>query len=144
MKTESVFTKIIKGELPSYKLWENEYMILILDINPIAPGHCLLIPKEQIEYIFDVKEDLYHLLWNECRWISKVLEDVTKKRIGIGVEGLSVPHVHIHLVPIESVGDLDPCKSQPALKEDLDEMHMAIINRMMVQQVAGADAPRGR
>ena len=130
MKTTSVFTQMLQGEEPCHKLWENERFILILDINPVSVGHCLLIPKREIDYVFDIEASLYREMWDHCRWISATLAKVTGKRIGIAVEGFGVPHAHIHLVPVEKGGDLDPCKAQRASEVELLEMSRIIRNEI--------------
>ncbi len=98
---DSVFTKIIKGEIPCHKVYEDDKTLAFLDIHPINPGHVLLIPKQQIDSIWDVPDDLYHYLWDVARKISGRIDEVlAPTRIGVVVEGFGVPHVHIHLVPI--------------------------------------------
>lgn len=98
---DSIFTKIIKGEIPAHKIYEDDRVIALLDIHPINPGHALVIPKKQIDHIWDMDNDDYHYIWG----ISKDLACHLKKildapRIGIVVEGYGVPHVHIHLIPL--------------------------------------------
>ena len=117
---DSVFTKIIKGESPGFRLWENKQFIAILALHPINPGHTLLIPKEQIDYIFDLPDDLYNLMWQTVRWLSPCIQQAMKsKRIGIAVEGFSVPHVHIHLVPVNSGNELNPERATEVSTEQL-------------------------
>ncbi|MDD4545233.1 MAG: HIT family protein [Bacteroidales bacterium] len=104
----SIFSKIAKGEIPSYKIAETENCFAFLDISPIAKGHTLVIPKQEIDYIFDVEDDLL----SELNIFAKKVANAIQKaypcpKVGIAVVGLEVPHAHIHLVPLNSVGDLD-------------------------------------
>ena len=123
----TVFTKIINGEAAAYKLWENENFIAILDINPINPGHTLLIPKQQIDYIFDLPDGLYDSMWRIVKWLSPHIQQATEcKRIGIAVEGFSVPHVHIHLVPVNSGDELNPERAISATSEQLIDVQKRI------------------
>jgi len=107
MQEDCIFCKIIRGEVPSFKVWEDENFLAFLSIEPINPGHTLVIPKKHIDYVFDLKEPLYSQMFKVAKKISKNLKKVMKaKRIGIAVEGFSVPHVHIHLVPINNENEL--------------------------------------
>ncbi len=103
---DSIFTKIIRGEIPCYKVYEDDKSLAFLDIHPQFPGHTLLIPKQQIDQIWDVPDDLYHHLWDVAKKIQPRLQSVTKAvRIGIAVEGFGVLHVHIHLIPLNKIED---------------------------------------
>lgn len=105
---DTIFTKIIKGEIPSYKIAENEKFFAFLDINPLAPGHTLVIPKLQNDYIFDLEDDLLADMMVFAKKIARAIEaNVSCLRIGVAVIGIEVPHTHIHLVPINKVGDLN-------------------------------------
>ena len=118
---DSIFTKIIKGEIPSYKIQENEDYLAFLDVFPLVKGHTLVIPKKQIDYIFDVDDPTYNGLWSFAKAVAVKMEKVIDcERIGVAVIGLEVPHAHIHLVPINNVADID--FSQPKLKFEADEM----------------------
>jgi histidine triad (HIT) family protein len=111
----SIFTKIIKGEIPSYKIAEDNNYFAFLDINPLARGHTLVIPKKEIDYIFDVEDELLKGMMVFAKKVALAIENVTDcKRIGVAVLGLEVPHVHIHLVPINGIYDID--FSKPKLK----------------------------
>jgi histidine triad (HIT) family protein len=104
----SVFTKIISGEIPAYKIAEDANFLAFLDIQPLAKGHTLVIPKKEIDYIFNIDDDLYQGLWLFAKNVSSALEKaVPCKRIGIAVIGLEVPHTHIHLIPINKVSDIN-------------------------------------
>jgi len=105
---ETLFTKIIKGEIPCYKIAENERFFAFLDISPLAKGHTLVIPKVQEDYIFNLDDHTIAELMIFAKKIAKAIEEnVTCQRIGVAVIGLEVPHTHIHLVPINHVGDLN-------------------------------------
>ena len=105
---ETIFTKIIKGEIPCYKIDENEQFIAFLDISPLAKGHTLVVPKQQIDYIFDIDDDTLAAMTLYAKKIAKAIQKtVPCERIGVAVIGLEVPHTHIHLVPISHVGDLN-------------------------------------
>lgn len=104
----SIFSKIAKGEIPSYKIAETENCFAFLDISPIAKGHTLVIPKQEIDYIFDVEDDLLSELNIFAKKVAKAIQKAYPcPKVGIAVVGLEVPHTHIHLVPLNSVGDLD-------------------------------------
>lgn len=105
----SVFSKIVAGEIPAYKVAENDEFLAFLDINPMAMGHTLVIPKQEIPYIFDVDDDLLGRLMVFAKRVAKAVEaSVTCARIGVGVVGLEVPHCHIHLIPLQnSVGEMN-------------------------------------
>lgn len=105
---ETIFSKIIRGEIPSYKVAEDDRYFAFLDIHPLAEGHTLVIPKHQIDYIFDIDDDLYQGLFLFAKKVAIALEkSVSCQRIGIAVVGLEVPHAHIHLIPLNSVYDID-------------------------------------
>lgn len=111
----SVFTKIVKGEIPAYKIAEEEHFLAFLDIFPLAKGHVLVIPKEEIDSIFDIEEQQYKALWAFAKKIAKAIEkSISCERVGVAVIGLEVPHAHIHLIPLDSVEDIN--FSKPKLK----------------------------
>ena len=104
----SIFTRIVRGEIPAYKVAETEDFLAFLDINPLAKGHTLVIPKKQVDYLFDLEDELYLGIHIFAREIAHALRQaVPCKRIGTAVLGLEVPHAHIHLVPINEIGDLN-------------------------------------
>lgn len=116
----SIFTKIVEGEIPSYKIAETEKFYAFLDIFPLKKGHLLVIPKEEVDYLFDLDAETYQELWAFTRKIAKGLEQaVPCKRIGIAVLGMEVPHAHIHLVPLDHEGDLS--FSNPKMKFTSEE-----------------------
>ena len=102
----SIFTKIIKGEIPSYKIAENENFYAFLDINPNAKGHTLVIPKKEVDKLFDLDSETYSNLMQFSRKIAIAIEkSITCKRVGMTVIGLEVPHVHVHLIPLNEMKD---------------------------------------
>jgi len=105
----TIFTMIAKGEIPSFKVAENDEFYAFLDINPLAKGHTLVIPKNvEDDYIFNLDEKTYEGLWAFARKVAKALKAaVPCKRVGVAVLGMEVPHTHIHLVPLQSEADLD-------------------------------------
>ena len=103
----TIFTKIINGEIPSYKIAENDDFIAFLDINPNAKGHTLCVPKKEVNKIFDLDEEAYIKLMQFSRQVALALRQVVDcKRIGVSVVGLEVPHVHVHLIPINEMKDM--------------------------------------
>jgi histidine triad (HIT) family protein len=103
----SLFTKIVNGAIPCYKIAEDENYLAFLDVNPNAKGHTLCIPKKEINKIFDMEEALYLGLMKFSRKVAKAIEkSVECKRIGVAVVGLEVPHVHVHLIPLQDMDDM--------------------------------------
>lgn len=117
----SIFTKIINGEIPSYKIAETDDYLAFLDVFPLAKGHTLVIPKKEIDYIFNIEDDLYTGLQLFAKKVAKAVEKaIPCKRIGVAVIGLEVPHAHIHLIPINNVEDVN--FSRPKLQLEKAEM----------------------
>ena len=117
----SIFSKIVAGDIPCYKLAENENFLAFLDIFPLAKGHTLVIPKKETDYIFDMESEEYKELWTFAQKVAKAQKQVIPcERIGVAVIGLEVPHAHIHLVPINGVSDID--FSRPKLQFTKEEM----------------------
>jgi histidine triad (HIT) family protein len=111
----SIFSKIISGEIPSYKIAEDDSYFAFLDINPLAKGHTLVIPKKETDYIFDIEDNELGGLLVFAKRVGLAMEKVIEcKRIGITVIGLEVPHAHVHLIPLNSLYDMD--FKQPKLK----------------------------
>jgi len=103
----SIFTKIVQGEIPSYKIAEDDRYYAFLDIHPLAEGHTLVIPKQEIDYLFDLDDDLLAGMMVFSKKVARAIEKVVScKRIGVAVLGLEVPHAHIHLIPINSEADI--------------------------------------
>ena len=117
----SVFTKIIYGELPSYKIAEDEKFYAFLDINPLKEGHTLVIPKQEIDYFFDINDDLLQEYMLFSKRVAKAIEkSIPCLRVGLTVIGLEVPHAHTHLIPIENITDMS--FNSPKLKITSDRM----------------------
>ena len=118
----SIFSKIVRNEIPSYKVYENENFLAFLDINPLKKGHTLVIPKKEVDYIFDLKSKEYQELWSFAKLVAEGMKRVIKcERISIVVMGLEVPHAHIHLIPLDSMQDID--FSQPKLNLSTNQMN---------------------
>ena len=119
---DTIFTKIIRGEIPCYKVAENQHCLAFLDIAPIAKGHTLVVPKKQIDYIFDLDDTTFTNLQLFSKQVAQVIAQVVPcLRIGTAVIGLEVPHAHIHLVPLNTMNDLN--FDRPKLKLAPDEMN---------------------
>lgn len=117
----SIFTRIISGEIPCHKIAEDDNYFAFLDINPLAKGHTLVIPKQEVDYIFNLEDEMLCGLNLFAKRVAKAIErSVECKRIGIAVIGLEVPHTHIHLVPLVNIGDLN--FSNPKLKLTSEEL----------------------
>ena len=116
----TIFTKIAKGEIPSYKVAESEDFYAFLDISPLAPGHTLVIPKNvEDDYIFNLDPATYEGLWRFARKVAVALKAaVPCKRVGVAVLGMEVPHTHIHLVPLQTEADLDFRKQKPEVPQE--------------------------
>ena len=105
---DSIFTKIIKGVIPCYKIAEDDKFIAFLDVNPLKEGHTLVVPKTQVDYIYDLPEDVLSELFIFSKIVAKKIENSIKcERIGIAVVGLEVPHAHVHLIPINEISDIN-------------------------------------
>lgn len=124
----SIFTKIIQGEIPSYKVAEDENYLAFLDIFPLKKGHTLVIPKNEVDYIFDLDTDTLAGLTAFAQKVAKAIDKTVEcERVGVAVIGLEVPHAHIHLVPLHSVHDID--FSKPKLQftpEEFQEIASSI------------------
>lgn len=119
----SLFTKIINSEIPCHKLCEDDDYFAFMDIRPINPGHALVIPKKEIDYIFDVDDDLLGGMMVFAKKVAKAIkQEANCQRIGIMVAGLEVPHAHIHLIPIKEIPDLNFANAKSAEDEDLAAM----------------------
>jgi histidine triad (HIT) family protein len=116
----TIFSKIISGDIPAFKVAEDEHFLAFLDINPLAKGHLLVIPKQQTDYIFDIEDELYADFFLFAKKVARAMKKVLPcQKIGIAVIGLEVRHAHIHLVPINDIYDIDFKK--PKLKFTRDE-----------------------
>lgn len=122
---ESVFTKIIKGEIPCHKIYEDENVLAFLDIHPINPGHTLLIPKKQVDHLWDLDEADYQYIWKIAKQLaSHIQETLQPQRVGAIVEGFGVPHAHIHLIPLIHGNDI---KKHQDLEAEPDHQALAAI-----------------
>lgn len=116
----SIFSRIVKGEIPSHKVAEDDNFLAFLDINPLARGHTLVIPKKEVDNLFDLDDKTYSGLWMFAKKVAGAIGKVMPcERVGVAVIGLEVPHAHIHLVPINGIYDID--FSKPKLKLGPDE-----------------------
>ncbi len=129
---DSIFTKIIKGEIPSYKISENENFFAFLDINPNAKGHTLVIPKKQVDKLFDLDDHTYTELFKYAKNIAGAIEKVVPcNRIGMTVIGLEVPHAHIHLIPLNEMNDANFAKPKVQMtSEDFLQLASKIANQI--------------
>jgi len=117
----TIFSRIASGEIPSYKIAENKKFFAFLDISPVAAGHTLVIPRNEVDYIFDMDDDLYMEFWQFSMQVAKAIKKaIPCLRVGVAVIGLEVPHAHIHLVPLNSMDDIN--FSRQKLKLPAEEM----------------------
>ncbi len=115
----SIFTKIINGEIPSYKIAEDDKFYAFLDIAPLAKGHTLVVPKQEIDYIFDIEDELLAQMHIFSKKVAKAIQSaIPCEKVGMAVIGLDVRHAHIHLVPLQEVGDLNFAKEKLQLSSD--------------------------
>lgn len=129
---DTLFTRIIKGEIPSYKVYEDEKTYAFLDIHPLAPGHVLVVPKVQADYIWDLESEDYDALMKSVQKIGKHLREVLDAPyVGVEVIGIDVPHAHVHVVPFTTPGDLhrrEPVSDVPdhsSLEEILEKVRLS-------------------
>ncbi|WP_417884882.1 HIT family protein [Zunongwangia sp.] len=123
----SIFTKIIKGEIPAYKIAEDSQFLAFLDINPNAMGHTLVIPKREINKIFEMDELMYMELMRFTKKVGVALEKtIPCKRVGMAVVGLEVPHVHVHLIPLQDMTDMDFSKKYEMTDDEFKEVANSI------------------
>jgi len=123
----SIFTKIINGEIPAYKVAEDDNYLAFLDVNPNAKGHTLCIPKQEVDKIFDMDEDQYLGLMQFSRKVAKAIEKtVPCKRVGVAVIGLEVPHTHVHLIPLNEMDEMRFVNKVKLEKEEFEALAKAI------------------
>jgi histidine triad (HIT) family protein len=123
----SIFTKIINGEIPAYKVAEDDNFLAFLDVNPNAKGHTLCIPKQEVNKIFDMEEGLYVELMKFSRKVAIALEKtVPCKRVGVAVVGLEVPHVHVHLIPLNNMDEMRFIDKVKLEKEEFEALAKVI------------------
>jgi histidine triad (HIT) family protein len=127
----TIFSKIVVGEIPSYRILEDEHYYAFLDINPLAEGHTLVIPKHETDYLFDLEDDLLAHMMVFAKKVALAIDQTMEcKRVGVAVLGLEVPHAHIHLVPIKNLHDIE--FSRPKLKFSDEEF------RATAEKIRGA------
>lgn len=115
----SIFSRIASGEIPSYKVAEDATHFAFLDINPVHPGHVLVIPKKEVDYIFDLSDDEYSALMLFAKRVAKAIKKaIPCKKVGVTVIGLDVPHTHVHLVPMNTGSDMNFCAPKLTLSEE--------------------------
>lgn len=127
----SIFTKIVNGEIPCYKITEDDHFLAFLDVNPNAKGHTLCIPKQEINKIFDIEDELYLGLMAFSKKVAVALEKtVPCKRIGMAVIGLEVPHAHVHLIPLNEMDEMRFQNKVSLSKEEFETLAQAIQNNL--------------
>jgi len=127
----SIFTKIINGEIPCYKVAENDDFIAFLDVNPNAKGHTLVVPKKEVNKLFELDEEAYEGLMQFSRRVAIALEKtISCKRIGMSVIGLEVPHVHVHLIPLNVMADIQFEEKVSLTKDEFEQIAKAIGENM--------------
>lgn len=127
----SIFTRIVQGEIPCHKLAENDQFLAFLDVRPIRAGHALVIPKEEVDYLFDLDDERLGGIMQFAKPVAKAIEKVVPcKRIGVVVVGLEVPHAHVHLVPIQQISDINFALAKPAAPDELETLASSIREAM--------------
>lgn len=127
----TIFTKIVNGEIPAYKITEDDNYLAFLDVNPNAKGHTLCIPKQEINKLFDMPEDMYLGLMRFSRKVAIALEKtVPCKRVGVAVVGLEVPHVHVHLIPLNEMDEMRFINKVKLEKEEFEELAKSIASNL--------------
>lgn len=134
-----ILCEIVRGEAPSHKLWEDESFLAVLTIEPLNPGHTLLIPKAHVDYIFDLAEPLYADVFQAAKQLAKpIREAMGANRVGIVVEGFTVRHVHVHLIPLHREDEIDPRRVMKMSAEQLAEVGEKIRGQMVRGNPGGA------
>lgn len=127
----TIFSRIVKGEIPCYKIAEDDRFFAFMDINPVAKGHTLVIPKREDDYIFNLEDDEIGAMMVFAKKVAKAIEKaVPCKRIGVAVIGLEVPHAHIHLIPITQESDMDFKKHVKMSEEEFREVQKRIVENI--------------
>lgn len=119
----SIFSRIVRGEIPCHRIWEDDDHLAFLDIRPVKPGHTLVIPKRETSYLFDLSEEEYQALWSAVRTVEKKIRAaVPCERVVVSVVGWEVPHVHVHLVPTSQIGDFPFPPPEEGGSESIEEL----------------------
>ena len=119
----TIFSKIISGEIPGYKIYEDDYVCAFLDINPVQKGHTLVVPKQEVSDLIALDEIMFDKVMHRVRYMSQVLKAKFKcERVCIYVEGYEIPHAHVHLIPTNTPSDFDKRRTYKASKEELEEV----------------------
>lgn len=127
----SVFTKIIQGELPAYKVYEDEQVISFLAIDQINMGHCLVVPKKEVDHFFEIEDELYKHLFLIAKKISQAIKSVTDcVRVGFAIQGFEVAHTHIHLIPVSSPSEFDFKRQKTRSAKDMEIYQQKIIKAL--------------
>jgi len=128
----TIFSKIVNGDIPSYKVYEDEEFLAFLDVFPVSKGHVLVIPKKETDYIFDMEDPAYSRMWQFAKKVAKALKlSIACKRIGLCVIGIEVAHAHIHLVPIDSLEDMNFSKQKMSFsKHEFEEIASSIASNI--------------
>ena len=129
---DSIFTKIVNGEIPAYKIAENDKFLAFLDVSPVSKGHTLVIPKKQVDRIWDLDKETYTELMAYAYDVAAAIEKaIPCNRVGIAVMGLEVPHAHVHLVPMNNLSDMDFTKERPSFtKEEMESIRANISGKI--------------
>lgn len=127
----TIFSRIIAGEIPSYKIYEDEYVYAFLDINPINLGHTLVVPKTEVDYFIDLEEPYYTAIFQAGKKIARAIQNASDcVRVGTIIAGWDVPHVHYHLIPMFKYNDLDPSKGKKRTDEEMKDIQQKIIDNL--------------
>jgi histidine triad (HIT) family protein len=119
----TIFSKIIANEIPSYKIYEDDYVVAFLDINPIQKGHTLVVPKVEVDQFFEIEEKMFDHMMHRVRYLAQVIKAKTGcDRVCVFIEGYGIPHAHVHLVPTNKPEDFDKSHVYKATEEELKEM----------------------
>jgi len=128
----SIFTKIIRGELPARFVWQDERAVAFLTINPVKPGHTLVVTRDEVEHWIDLAPDLARHVMGVCHGVGRAIQRAfTPTRVGQAIVGIEVPHVHVHLIPIDAIGDLNFANADPSPKPEALDTAAAKIRRAL-------------
>ncbi|MFB0964530.1 MAG: HIT family protein [Patescibacteria group bacterium] len=131
MSEQSVFTRIVSGEIPCYKVYEDEHVFAFLDINPVHPGHVLVVPKIEIDQFYEVPEPYYQAVFAAAKMLAPALrEAVGTVRIATVIAGFDVPHFHYHLIPADSMADIDFSKTKKLEPAEMEKIRAKIVSRV--------------